>query len=148
MIDNQKANEWISLLADLPPIAKLELYDNKLNCQSCRTIYDKHKPLKLDQIPIINTGVIHATDKICKECQKLVADLCPVVCVKCKDVVSRMAPGKDKHGFETKKGKSYHIEFCPVCHPETFEDNPYYEMQLIEKTIYDIRIRGLSTKRL
>lgn len=67
--------------------------------------------------------------------RKDVAGMCPVVCIRCREVVSWLAPGKDEEGFQREKGKLYHIQHCPKCDPEAFEGKEV-ATELIEKQLW------------
>ena len=113
---NENVRKMIIALQGLGPVAKpmgvdenlLEHY-NKIRCKCCGKDYDK------DQYKLVNTGYIVATDGACEECRKTAKDCCPIVCVRCKDVVARIEPYRDADGFEFVKNRAYHVDACPNC---------------------------------
>ena len=79
----------------------------------------------------MDTGYIQALDSVCTFCRKDVSNTCPIVCVGCKSVISRMAPHKDKSGFKFEANKVYHTDRCPSC---SLDCKTSF---LIEKAAYD-----------
>jgi len=74
------------------------------------------KPIRLSDIK--TSSRIHYVDNICKECfTDDYKDLCTVVCLTCRKAVLRVTPHTTKSGFRFEKGKVYHTEACPMCHP-------------------------------
>lgn len=63
------------------------------------------------------TGICHASDTICRECQRMVTKHALVVCLGCKAVVARMPPSVLKSGFRIEARKIYHTDACPNCKP-------------------------------
>jgi hypothetical protein len=78
-------------------------------------------------------------DTVCKECWPDVKGLVPIVCVKCKAVVSRVQPHRTPSGFAFLKGESYHTDVCPNCRPNVKVS------VLLEKYFYD-KERGIPQK--
>lgn len=64
-----------------------------------------------------------------------VKGMCPVACIKCREIVSWLAPGKDRDGFTLEAGKIYHIHHCPQCEPQAFAGKEVVT-ELIEKQLF------------
>ena len=94
---NDKFQDLLQLLKKLPPAPNKDNYegmlvrDNKKIPCACGD-----KVISINECRRIDTGVIQALDTMCKECKTAVRGTCPLICIRCKRVVSRMEPGKDK----------------------------------------------------
>ena len=125
--------DLLSLLKNLPPPPKKEGYEGmllrdhkKIPC-ACN-----EKIIPINECKRINTGIVQALDTMCKDCKTAVKGTCPLICIRCKRVVSRMEPGKDsKTGFVFQKNKPYHLDGCPFC-----EENLDKSI-IIEKLMYE-----------
>jgi hypothetical protein len=113
---NEEIRKMIAALQGLGPVAKpmgvdanLLKHYGKIRCKCCNKDYDS------DQYKLVNTGYIVATDGACLECRKTAKDCCPIVCVRCKDVVARSEPYTDQDGFKFEKNRAYHVDACPDC---------------------------------
>lgn len=82
-----------------------------------KCIYCGKTHVPLSELQVLDTGIVKATNYICPECRKEFERMgvCPIVCIKCKNVVGYMSFGKTKSGFIMERGKPYHIEHCPQC---------------------------------
>jgi hypothetical protein len=89
------------------------------------------KFISLTDIVYHQTGIITASDTECRECLPGHKNFALVICLKCKSVVAKMAPGKFKGGFEMVANGYYHISTCPNCHPGIKVSH------VIEKYVYD-----------
>lgn len=99
--------------------------NEEVMCCGCNTY------VHISEFKSINTGYIKAFDPVCNSCSSDIEGTCPIVCVPCKTVVSRMKPHKDNSGFVFEKNKAYHTDRCPNC-----DDNCTTSF-LIEKAAYD-----------
>lgn len=55
-------------------------------------------------------------DALCPRCQKEVRGMVALVCLSCREVVSRFAPWRDaKSGFVYRPDTYYHVVRCPKC---------------------------------
>jgi hypothetical protein len=97
----------------------------EVKCSGCNTY--SH----IGEFKSVSTGYITAFDPVCKSCRSEIAGTCPIVCVPCKTVVSRMKPHKDTSGFVFEKDKAYHTDRCPACSEDCKTSF------LIEKAAYD-----------
>ena len=90
--------------------------------------------VRLTDLTVINTGVFQAINTVCMGCVKGAIEdskLARLVCSKCRTVIGRVKPSKDKTGFRLEAGKSYHLSGCDACCPgET-------EFKLLEKVLWD-----------
>lgn len=66
-----------------------------------------------------SSGVVTFVDNVCAGCEMHSQGLATIICVKCRRVLGRVKPLKDKLGFEFKAGRVYHVEYCPKCVPGT-----------------------------
>ena len=99
----------------------------KIPCSTCQKIIPVSECKKLD------TGVVQALDAMCLDCRKEVAGTCPLICIRCKRVVSRMEPGKDmKTGFKFIRNRPYHLDGCPFCE-DTIQKSIILEKLMYEK---------------
>lgn len=92
------------------------------------------KKVPITSLEDLNTGVILTISNVCKDCRsgkKLDRETARIICVRCKRVVARISPGKDKTGFSFEKNKSYHLTKCAFCEPGLTES------PIIEKHVYD-----------
>lgn len=64
-----------------------------------------------------------------------VRGLIPVVCIRCREVVGWLEPGRDRDGFVLQKGVPVHIHCCPKCEPEKFAGKEV-AAPLIEKQLF------------
>jgi hypothetical protein len=96
------------------------------------------KPLA--EMETLDTGVVAAYSNVCRGCVAAVKhdrELARVVCVGCLRVVARLAPHKDKAGFEYAANRTYHILKCGHCEPGLEESH------ILEKVLHD---RSLGRK--
>lgn len=115
-LNTDEIAKMISAIQGLGPVSKplsvdenLLKHYNKIRCKCCNKDYDK------DQYTLVNTGYIVATDGACLECRKTAKGCCPIVCVRCKDVVARIEPYTDADGFSFESNRAYHVDVCPDC---------------------------------
>lgn len=64
---------------------------------------------------VIDTGHIKAIDPVCACCLGDLADNARLVCATCRQVVGYIPEQRDRHGFEIRRDKCYHIRHCGVC---------------------------------
>lgn len=92
------------------------------------------KTVPITSLEEINTGVFKIIGDVCKGCKdgkRLDAQLARVVCSRCKRVITRIKPAKDKTGFVFQAGRTYHLAECALCNPK-IERCP-----IIEKVIWN-----------
>lgn len=99
-----------------------------------------------EELSVIRTSVsvppmtvdVEAANTCCLECRHELEGQCPVVCMKCRQLIAYMKPGREANGFTRVKGKVYHAFRCPFCDEEmmqrAIDGKP--EVQLVEKMIY------------
>lgn len=134
MSDDPSMQEMMSALSgretDTPLSGAAHLQSGSLTHGLCAC--QKIKPLS--EFKVANSGVVTFTDNICKGCEHLAKGLASVVCTKCKEVVARVEPHKDRTGFAFTSDRVYHTGACPNCAPGlTFSP-------IIEKVIHDRRL--------
>jgi hypothetical protein len=84
----------------------------------------------------IYTGVINALDNVCAGCLSHAKGLSALVCRRCRKVVARVAPHKDKLGFQFVANRYYHITHCPACRVEGEEaDSTIVEQYLHHRAL-------------
>lgn len=125
----ERINKAIQALAELPPLPKQEvkILPPEETC-ACG------KVVPVSQLEMLDTGVFRTIGDVCKGCKHghdLDKTTAKIVCARCKRVIVRVTPSRDKTGFEFKAGKSYHLSECKLCTPE-IERCP-----IIEKVIWD-----------
>jgi len=76
-----------------------------------------NKLVPVGSLRVFNTGVVNAVDNVCKGCVKTYSGLALLVCARCRVVIARVSPHKDKIGFRFDANRAYHTESCPVCDP-------------------------------
>ena len=129
----EQFEDLLSILKNLPPPPKKEGYETmllrdhkKIPCSTCQKI------ISVSECRRLNTGVVQALDVVCKDCRKEVSGTCPLICIRCKRVVSRMEPGRDKKtGFVFQKNRPYHLDGCPFC------EDKLDKSIIIEKLMYE-----------
>lgn len=95
----------------------------------------RKKVIGVDELtPCVSPVLGAVLDDICRECRKDTRQMALLVCVGCRQVVSRLAPHRDDSGFTFEPGGIYHVTACPVCRPALKEGQPSC---LIEKELYD-----------
>lgn len=128
-ISPEKMEELMRLMDALPPTKPPKVIPpNQLLECACG-----HK-VHISSFDTINTGVFTCLNNVCRHCktgQQMDREYARLVCVKCKKVLLRVKPAKDKTGFSFVGGRTYHITSCPECHPEI--ENPI----IIEKATWD-----------
>lgn len=112
-MDDIERKAEILLQSPKPVMPKLPEVDSNYTDCACRKI-----KIHVSEIKHHWTGVCHASDNICKECQRMVPKHALVVCLGCKAVVARMAPTTLKSGFRIEPLKIYHTDRCPNCKPD------------------------------
>lgn len=94
----------------------------------------KMKPVS--QMPIYNTGHMHAIDNVCVGCKKDFENFARIVCRNCKAPVLFVSAHKDNDGFVFVAGKTYHVTCCPGCNDQAKFVIP------VEKIVFDYQKRG------
>jgi hypothetical protein len=61
------------------------------------------------------SGLCNARDTICRECAQMMPKHALIVCLVCKEVIGRMAPGVLYSGFRVEPRKIYHTARCLKC---------------------------------
>lgn len=92
------------------------------------------KIVNISKLESINTGVVMALNDVCKGCkqgEEIDKNYARIVCRKCKRVLARITPAKDKTGFTFKAGKNYHVIECGRCTPGV------ERCYIIEKVLWD-----------
>ena len=131
--EHNEFGNLLDILKNLPPPPKKEGYEGmlvrdhqKIPC-ACN-----EKIISINECRRIDTGVVQALDTMCKDCKQAVKGTCPLICIRCKRVASRMEPGKDKKtGFVFKAGRPYHLDGCPFC------EEGVQKSIIIEKLMYE-----------
>ncbi len=121
----------LKAMASLPPVKKVTPKMEFTETCACG------KSVPVTNLMQLNTGVVVMPNNVCKGCkegQKLDKETARVVCLKCKRVICRIKPAKDKQGFEFKAGKTYHMESCGFCNPDK------QNHMLVEKYIHSRNI--------
>lgn len=109
------------------------------------------KPIPNSELHIFDTYLSkNIIDRTCKECRTNFnkEQLCPIVCVGCKEVIAMLTPGKDlKTGFERKPNHVYHILECPKCNPDKFKNDGSAEpVKLVEADFYEQKYKKINNK--
>ena len=92
------------------------------------------KKVPIASLEEINTGVFRIIGDVCKGCQsgkQLDKEYARVVCCRCKRVITRIKPARDKTGFTFVAGKTYHLSECGLCNPDI------QRCPIIEKVMWD-----------
>jgi hypothetical protein len=76
------------------------------------------KMVPLSNFRVYNTGLINAVDNVCPGCRHGLEKYAIIVCARCRAVVARIEPHKDKTGFVFEPGRSYHLDCCAICEPQ------------------------------
>lgn len=114
--------------------SEVKLYGPMDNC-ACG------KKVPVTTFPMMHSGVVQFPNNICpgcKEAEKLDRETARIICVRCRKVVARLKPVKEKNGFIYQAGRTYHSDACPECKPNLTES------QIVEKVIY---MRKTQTQR-
>lgn len=130
-LTGEDIDAMLKAMASLPPVKKVTPKMEFTETCACG------KSVPVTNLMQLNTGVIVMPNNICKGCkegQKLDKETARVVCLKCKRVICRVKPVKDKQGFEFKAGKTYHMESCGFCNPDK------QNHMLVEKYIHSRNI--------
>lgn len=113
-------------LSKLPPLPSYAAPAGTVRC-AC----DK-KNIPFTEVMFHNSKFLRGiSDTMCQECYRDCRGLAMIACIKCKAVVSRLAPGRCKSGFVIEAGSVIHTNGCPKCITDvvmTF---------LIEKALFD-----------
>jgi len=100
------------------------------------------KLIGVDELtPCVSPVLGSVLDDICRDCRKDTQKMALLVCVGCRQVVSRLAPHRDASGFTFEPGGIYHVTACPVCRPALKMGEPSC---LVEKELYDRVRRGVK----
>jgi len=70
------------------------------------------------EMPLRSTGLVNFRDTVCAGCHRENKDWATVVCHRCKTVVGKVEPMRDKDGFVFARKRCYHTARCPVCCPD------------------------------
>lgn len=69
-------------------------------------------------------------DLVCPECYEQYKDCARIACIKCKEVIGRIAPTLLDCGFTIHKGALLHTDKCGMCYtPPADKDNAEGEQQ-------------------
>jgi hypothetical protein len=124
--------EMLEVLRNLRPSSReLVTKDDRVGCMCGRQV----PPHTLE---VADSGVVKYLTNVCKGCEagrKEAAQTASIVCCKCKAVVARMTPHKDKAGFAFRAGRAYHVAECGGCTPGLEQS------AIIEKKLHDDRRR-------
>jgi hypothetical protein len=120
----------------LPP-PKMEDADQALAAKGKLKCACGQKAIDFGEVTKFKTGICDVINRTCLDCKKDLrqAEMCPIVCVGCKEVIAYLAPGDDGDGFIRQKGHVYHVEDCPNCNPERFEGKTAGST-LLEKKVF------------
>jgi hypothetical protein len=106
----------------------LELVD-KLPSAPPPVLFPSDDPLRMlclcghfkmrSDMPVRSTGLVNFRDTVCKGCSnKDSATWSTLVCHRCKTVVGKVEPMRDKDGFVFARGRCYHTARCLACCPD------------------------------
>jgi hypothetical protein len=84
------------------------------------------------------SGLVRASDNVCRECLQDRKEYALIVCVGCKKVATRMKPHRDATGFVFEPRKIYHVAKCFQC------VDGLVLSKIIEKELYDGERRRLK----
>ena len=113
-LTGEDIDAMLKAMASLPPVEKVTPKMEFNEICACG------KSVPVTNLMQLNTGVVVMPNNVCKGCKegiKLDRETARIVCLKCKRVICRVKPVKDKQGFEFKAGKTYHMESCGFCNP-------------------------------
>lgn len=134
--DNLNALGWtgeeltqaMRILGSLPPAKPQKIITEPMETCACG------KKVPVASLEEINTGVFKIIGDVCKGCksgQQLDREYARVVCCRCKRVITRIKPARDKTGFTFVAGKTYHLSECGLCNPDI------QRCPIIEKVLWD-----------
>lgn len=132
---DQRTRQVVEMAAKLPPP---QFTPDPVNPQRHAYTWDNAglikcacgKWQKAVEMPIRFTGVLNIVDNVCPQCAGQDKGMARIVCARCKQVVARMKPHRDQHGFTYREGVYYHVEECPGCVPETRQS------MIVEKILF------------
>lgn len=130
MQEDKMLQELAEVLKSLPAPPKMVHAGDKVLC-----VCGEWAPLT--EVSIVDTGVVKALNNVrrgCAACEKEDKLTAKLVCVRCKTVVARMKPHKDKDGFVYVAGRAYHLDGCPSC-VEGLEYSSIVEKKIYEKNM-------------
>ena len=87
-----------------------------------------------NEVEVLDNGHFKILNYLHPDLRRDLKGMCPIACIKCRDVVAWKAPGRDEEGFVMEPGKIYHIHYCPKCEPDKFKGETVTE--LIEKQLF------------
>ena len=115
--------------------------DDKGVCDSCygnRIVNTSHVPEEIlpqgERRCLICSKVHEATpsigivDSICPECKSTYKDTAILRCVKCRNVVGRLAPKVHESGFIIRPGTVLSIDGCNICNADNKESSVVIEL--------------------
>lgn len=116
MVDESHIQQYIDFARRLPPPAAMRLVLNAddVNYMTCLCGHRKHK----GTMPQRHSGIVPFKDTVCRGCTKAARGTATIVCSRCREVIGKIPPGKDKDGFTFVRDSVYHVVNCPNCCPE------------------------------
>lgn len=104
------------------------------------------KMLEPDEHKVLTTSFTKGVDRTCRECKKMLNDMCPILCCGCREIVAYLPPGIDEDGFVKLKNTIYHVRDCPSCNPTKYNNKNAYCI-LAEKAIFLKHTKGIPLSR-
>lgn len=108
--EHDELGRYLQQIENLPQ--KIVLPEEKLSCMGCKKLFPA---VGVRQNWIVQGRHLTYVDVVCDSCRPSLKDKSVIVCAGCKEAVLRVDPHKDKDGFAFEKGKTYHLDKCPVC---------------------------------
>ena len=128
-------NAFLQIARDLPLSQRgknttdLTMQGGEVTCPHSKKLYDA------SEIEILHDQIGPVRNLLHPSLRSDMQGMCPVVCIKCREVVAWIKPGRDSDGFVTEPDKLYHIHHCPQCEPEAFIGKEV-ATELIEKQLF------------
>lgn len=110
MTNEQDIEGQFNVMANLPPAPVVSGPNaDTVWCVHCK------KAMHVSEVKSYWSGLCHAKDLLCHGCRLMFPKHALVICLKCREVVGRMAPERLASGFVIEPLKCYHIQACPRC---------------------------------
>lgn len=112
---------------------KTQIIDDKIRTKcACDKVVD------VISLPRMHSGVVPYIDNVCRGCESHRKGLATIICVQCHRVAMRMPPMTDKWGFKIEAGKTYHLQFCPICEPSVLNASAKYGAEVAATPIVEM----------
>lgn len=127
--------EFMKIARDMPlskrgaETSDVTIKGGEVTCPHSKRLYDAA------EIEVLQDQVGSVRNLLHPSLRSNVKGMCPVVCIKCREVVSWLDPAKDNDGFVLDPKKLYHIHHCPQCEPKAFSGKEVVT-ELIEKQLF------------